>query len=65
MQKAAIGIDIGGTNVKLGVVNSKGKVLLRDGFPTHSARSRAALLSALVVSIERLKKMSRARGNAG
>ncbi len=33
MQKLAIGIDIGGTNVSYGVVTANGEVILRESFP--------------------------------
>ena len=61
MARAAIGIDIGGTNVKLGLVNEKGKVLLHDTFLTGAHASRKELLDKLVEHIEILKKEARYR----
>ena len=51
MKRAAIGVDIGGTNVKLGLVDEKGKVLLRGTFLTKSAPSKKALLIKLAEHI--------------
>jgi glucokinase len=57
--RAAIGIDIGGTNIKLGLVNEKGKVLLRDTFPSRSASSKRMLLGQLVEHIQALRSEAR------
>ena len=61
MKKAAIGVDIGGTNVKLGLVDERGKVLLRDTFQTKQAKTRAELLEKLSVHIELLVLEARTR----
>ncbi len=55
MKKVSIGIDIGGTNVKLGLVDEKGSVLLNDTFLTKSASSKSQLLDKLVGHIEMLR----------
>jgi len=39
MVKLSIGIDIGGTNTAIGIVNSDGKVLIEDGLPTPPKKS--------------------------
>ena len=61
MKKAAIGVDIGGTSVKLGLVSEKGRVLLRDNFLTPKGSGRKALLDKLVTHIELLKKEAKYR----
>lgn len=61
MKRAAIGVDIGGTNVKLGLVDEKGKVLLRGAFLTKKAPSKKALLAELVGQIQVLRIEARRR----
>ena len=56
MSRTAIGVDIGGTSVKLGLVDEKAKVLLRDTFLTSDHSGRKALLDKLVTHIEIFKK---------
>ena len=47
VQKTAIGVDIGGTSVKLGLVDDRGKILLRDTFLTRDFPGRNNLLKIL------------------
>lgn len=54
MIKAALGVDIGGTSIKLGLVSSQGKLLLRSTFPTESTQGRKKLLGNLVWHIQTL-----------
>ena len=61
MKKAAIGVDIGGTSVKLGLVSEKGKVLLRNSFLTPKGSGRKELLDKLVTRITLLKKEAKFR----
>jgi glucokinase len=61
MARAAIGIDIGGTNVKLGLVDERGKVLLRDTFLTKGCKDRPELLDKLVDHIQTLAGEARRR----
>ena len=56
VKKAAIGVDIGGTSVKLGLVNPRGQVALRDSFLTGHTPGRAGLLNLLVSHIRRFGK---------
>ena len=62
MRRAAIGIDIGGTNVKLGLVDERGRVLLRDTFRTSRARSRGEMLDKLTSHVTALASETRSRG---
>jgi glucokinase len=61
MPRVAIGVDIGGTSVKLGLVTGKGKVLLRDSFLTSTHTDRKELLDKLITHIDILKKEARYR----
>ncbi|WP_454191946.1 ROK family protein [Paenibacillus sp. Marseille-Q7038] len=47
MQKAVIGIDIGGTNIKAGVVTLKGEFILDRTIPTYSENGKEALLNKI------------------
>ncbi|OIO38283.1 MAG: hypothetical protein AUJ71_03420 [Candidatus Omnitrophica bacterium CG1_02_49_16] len=61
VKKSAIGVDIGGTSVKLGLVSLEGRVLYRETFLTASAQGSQAMLhllaSRLVGLIRRAKTM--------
>ncbi|MFA5059119.1 MAG: ROK family protein [Candidatus Omnitrophota bacterium] len=49
MSRFVLGIDVGGTNIKCGLVDPSGKISLRTAFPTKSfAQSKSALIKALV-----------------
>ena len=62
MKKAAIGIDIGGTNIKLGLVDEKGRILLRDTFRTKDSSTRDGLIDKLASHIRALSDEARHRG---
>ena len=53
MNKYVVGVDVGGTNIKLGVVGPSGKVIVRNSFATKPfASSRIRLIDALANEIE-------------
>src|ERR1017187_2041111 len=53
MKKYVVGVDVGGTNIKLGVVSPSGKVIVRNSFATKPfASSRIKLITALAGKIE-------------
>src|ERR1700733_1092400 len=53
MKKYVVGVDVGGTNVKLGVVGPLGQVIVRNSFATKPfVSSRIKLISALAQEIE-------------
>ncbi|NLE64812.1 MAG: ROK family protein [Elusimicrobia bacterium] len=55
-----IGVDIGGTNVKLGLVDPRGKVLLRSSLATkHFGKSPEALIEAICEAVEALTGKNR------
>ncbi len=53
MKQYVVGVDVGGTNIKLGVVGPSGNVLVRTSFATKPfASHRIKLISALAREIE-------------
>jgi glucokinase len=54
MKKYAVGVDFGGTNVKLALVNAQGKIVAREKFVTRAAASQAAWMEAVAAAIERM-----------
>ncbi|MDE2027404.1 MAG: ROK family protein [Candidatus Omnitrophica bacterium] len=53
MKQYVVGVDVGGTNIKLGVVNPAGKVLVRTSFATKPfASHHSHLITALAREIE-------------
>ena len=53
MKKYVVGVDVGGTNIKLGVVGPSGQVIAKNSFATKPyALSRIKLISALGREIE-------------
>jgi glucokinase len=62
MKVVAVGVDIGGTSVKLGIVDTKGKILMRDNFSTKELKGRAAMMDKLVERVKFLTKEARSRG---
>ncbi len=59
MKKVAIGVDIGGSSVKLGAVSPAGKIILRDSFLTVHGREK--LLKVLLGRILDLKRQAERR----
>ncbi|NQT96001.1 MAG: ROK family protein [Candidatus Omnitrophica bacterium] len=52
--KSIIGVDIGATFVKIGLVDAKGKILHKDSFATKKHKNRDKLLSEIVDRVDRL-----------
>jgi glucokinase len=50
----AVGVDIGGTSAKLGLVDERGRVLARDTFPTGRGSRRAETLRLLAARVREL-----------
>ena len=57
-----LGVDIGGTNIKFGVVDESGKVLLQKRTETEAQRGSDAVVTAIVREIESLLKDPLLRG---
>ncbi|TAN37267.1 MAG: ROK family protein [Verrucomicrobia bacterium] len=54
MKQYAVGVDFGGTNVKLALVNAQGKIVAREKFVTREAASQAAWMDAVATAIEKM-----------
>lgn len=52
-EKGFVLFDIGGTGVKYGVADSRGKFFMRDSFPTHPERGAQDLLERMKEKIDR------------
>ncbi|GJQ20099.1 MAG: sugar kinase [Bacteroidia bacterium] len=46
-----IGVDLGGTSLKTGLVNRDGKILYQNKFPSHAAEKRAVVLKQIELSV--------------
>lgn len=56
MKKVAIGVDIGGTNTAIGVVDPEGNVMVKNNIPTPSHGDIERYLSDLAAAIQELIK---------
>jgi len=54
MKKVAIGIDIGGTNTAIGIVDREGQVLIKDTIPTPSHGNVVQYVEELASSVQGL-----------
>jgi len=55
MKKYVVGVDVGGTNIKLGLVHPKGVVIARSHFPTKPfSASKKKLIGALAHEINKI-----------
>lgn len=55
MKKYIVGIDVGGTNVKLGLVNSAGEIIARSHLPTKTySRDKKRLIQAIINAVDEL-----------
>lgn len=60
MKNLVLGIDVGGTNVKLGIVDARGRILARSAMPTKSYnRNKNDLIRAIFAQIHTLLKDSK------
>jgi glucokinase len=55
-QQAVIGIDVGGTNTKLGLLTAQDEVLLSRGFETRSFRARDEIIADIVRHVQVIKQ---------
>ena len=62
MKKAAIGVDIGGTSVKLGLVDGGGRILVREDFTTRDFPKKELFLKEMSRRILSLSAEGRRRG---
>lgn len=56
MKKVAIGVDVGGTNTAIGVVDAEGNVMVKDNIPTPSHGDVDMYISDLAAAIKELIK---------
>lgn len=56
MKDLAIGIDLGGTNTRIGLFNRKGKTLISEEFPTESYKPAKLIVQSLSTQIKELLK---------
>ncbi len=57
-----IGIDIGGTNTKLGLVDKHGNIIARHAFPTAECKGEEGFVNALIQAVQALR--ARVKGAA-
>ena len=57
--KKYLGIDLGGTNIALGIVDAAGHILARDSVPTGADRPAEAIIDAMA---DAAKKLMQAAG---
>ncbi len=53
-----LGIDIGGTNIKSGIIDNNGRLIEKDTCKTNADKGLDSLLSDIYILIERLLKMN-------
>lgn len=53
MEKLLLGIDIGGTSVKIGIINQQGEILEKWEVPTNKLNAGITIVDEIWASIER------------
>ncbi|MEJ2672115.1 MAG: hypothetical protein P8168_07930 [Deltaproteobacteria bacterium] len=61
-EPAVVGLDLGGTNIRLALVNHQGKILSRWERATASPHEAAPLLAALAADLKEAGEQSRSQG---
>jgi glucokinase len=55
MSKFIVGVDVGGTNIKLGIINDAGRVIARSRLvTTHISANKNQLIEAVVTAVKKL-----------
>ena len=57
MMNLAVGIDIGGTNTAIGIINREGKIYYQTSIPTHTHSSVDDFIVEICTEIENAKKL--------
>lgn len=52
------GIDVGGTNVKLGLLDDEGRIIVQDSVPTESAQGPDSLVERIGTTCEQLQQQA-------
>ena len=50
------GIDLGGTNIKCGIVDETGKIVCQESMPTHSEKGFSDVVSTMAELVKKLSK---------
>ena len=50
------GIDLGGTNIKCGIVDETGKIVCQESMPTHSEKGFSDVVSTMAELVKNLSK---------
>lgn len=56
MKEVVVGIDIGGTNTKFGIVTRDGKLLFKSSCPTNSDKPIAQLFKKILTDVKKFQK---------
>jgi glucokinase len=59
--KYAIGVDLGGTSIKMGVVSNEGKIKTKLSLPTKAKRGPEFVIKQIVYGIKELEKKSKVK----
>ena len=59
MRRVAIGVDIGGGSVRMGLVSTNGRILVRSDFKTTDYLGRRKLLAALIRTLDGLLRVAK------
>ncbi len=60
----AVGVDFGGTSVKLALVSAQGKIVAREKFVTADAAGQTAWLGAVAAAIDRMLAVAKLKKSA-
>lgn len=63
MRRTVVGIDIGGTNTRLALVDAAGEILARERFVTAIEQGREAFVARLCKAIDTLRETAASRGD--
>ncbi|NLW10965.1 MAG: ROK family protein [Clostridiaceae bacterium] len=56
--KYFVGIDLGGTNIKAGIVDEQGKIICKDRMKTNAARDQLAIVRDMALMAEKVIKQA-------
>lgn len=59
MKRCAVGIDLGGTAIKYGVVDSQGEILFSGKLPTNADRGQQCVIEQILQGVELCKSFSK------
>ena len=53
-EKYAVGVDLGGTSIKIGLVTEKGRIIRKDNLDTNAEKGPAAVVNQIKLGIEKI-----------